>query len=104
MVVDYFRPIYIAIIIVLLLLLLFSIFYKWKYRLIIGITMSIVSLFSIMISAYYLAEIGIIADEKNMGGDPVSFNMFLLIVGLSILNPVIFMKRNTSFSNDNKVE
>lgn len=69
MVVDYFRPIYIAIIIVLFLLLLFSVFYIWKFRLIIGINMSIVSLFSIMISAYDLAEIGIIADENNMGGD-----------------------------------
>jgi len=96
MIVDYFRPILIAFIVILLLFLLASIFYKGKHKLVIGVAMFIVSLICTILSAKYMSDIGIIADEKNMGGDPISFYMFLFIVGLSIINFVIFTKRNTS--------
>ena len=94
MIVDYFRPILIVFIVLLLIFLLASIFYKGKHKLVIGVAMFIVSLICTILSAKYMRDIGIIADEKGMGGDPVSFNMFLFIVGLSILNLVIFTKRN----------
>lgn len=102
MIVDYFRPIYIAIIVFLLILLLFSIFYKGKHRLIIGIPMSIISLFCMGISAYYFAEEGNIADEKGIAPDHLSFYFLLFIVILSILNPIIFMKRDTT--SESKIE
>ena len=98
MVVDYFRPNLIAFIVLLLLFLLVSIFYKGKHKLIIGVAMSIVYLVCTIFSAKYMVDIGMIADEKNMGGDPVSFNMFLFIVELSILNPIIITKRNSTTS------
>ena len=40
-----------------------------------------------------MADIGIIADEKVTGGDFISFIIFLMIAGLSILNPIILILR-----------
>ncbi|WP_045518478.1 hypothetical protein [Neobacillus niacini] len=93
MVVDYFRPILIAIIVLLLIFLLASIIYKGKHKLVIGASMVIVSLICTILSANYMWDIGIIADEKGMAGDPVSFVLFLFIVGLSLLNPIILTSR-----------
>jgi hypothetical protein len=105
MTVDYFRPILIAFIILLLIFLLASVLYKGKRKLVIGTSMVIVSSIFTILSAKFMWDIGIIADEKGMGGDPVSFVMFLFIVGLSLLNPVIFTKkRNISSFNEDIVE
>ena len=95
MIVDDFRPILIAFIVLLLIFLLASIFYKGKHKLTFRVTIVIVSLICTTLSAKYMWEIGIIADEKGMGGDPVSFVMFLFIVGLSILNLIIVSFRNS---------
>src|SRR4051812_14813947 len=94
MIVDDFRPILISFIVLLLIFSLASIFYKGKRNLGIGVTMIIVSLICALLSAKFVLDIGIIADEKNMGGDPVSFVMFLFIVGLSLLNFIIISFRN----------
>lgn len=40
-----------------------------------------------------MVDIGIIADEKGIGVDSVSFIIFLMIAGLSILNPIILILR-----------
>ncbi|MFD2444565.1 hypothetical protein ACFSO7_11365 [Bacillus sp. CGMCC 1.16607] len=94
MIVDDFRPILISFIVLLMIFLLASIFYKGKHKLIIRAFMVIVSLICTILSAKYMWDIGIIADEKGIGGDPVSFFMFLFIVGLSILNFIIVSFRN----------
>lgn len=96
MVVDYFRPILISFIVLLFIFLFVSIFYKGKHKLIIRAVMVVTSLLCTIISAKYMWDIGIIADEKYMAGDAVSFVMFLFIVGLSFLNPIIFTNRNIS--------
>lgn len=92
MIVDDFRPILISFIVLLLILSLASIFYKGKRKF--GISVMIVSLICTVLSAKFVWDIGIIADEKNMGGDPVSFVMFLFILGLSALNFIIISFRN----------
>ena len=94
MIVDDFRPILISFIVLLLILSLASIFYKGKRYFYLGISVMIVSLICTVLSAKFLWDIGIIADEKNMSGDPVSFVMFLFILGLSLLNLIIISFRN----------
>ncbi|WP_428911639.1 hypothetical protein [Niallia sp. Krafla_26] len=85
MIVDDFRPILFTFIVFLFVCLFVSIFYKGKHKFIIGVAMSMMSLICTITSAKTMWDIGITADENNMVGDPVSFNLFLLVFGLSIL-------------------
>jgi hypothetical protein len=88
------RPTLITILIVSLLLFIKVIFPKEKIKIINGFTIVSISIISIFISAQVLFYIGIIADEINLGGDPVSFNMFLIILGLSCINSIIYFYRH----------
>ncbi|WP_374055755.1 hypothetical protein [Rossellomorea sp. FM04394] len=58
-----------------------------------GFTITLVSFISIIVSGINFIIIGYIADELNMAGDIVSFNMFLVVLGLSILNLLIYFKK-----------
>lgn len=58
-----------------------------------GFTITLVSFISIIVSGINFIIIGYIADELNMAGDIVSFNMFLVVLGLSILNLFIYFKK-----------
>ncbi|GIN93142.1 hypothetical protein J22TS1_41930 [Siminovitchia terrae] len=65
-----------------------------KRNIVNGITLAIFSLTSIIVSGINLIIIGYIVDELNLGGDIISSNMFLIILGLSILNWIIYAKKN----------
>ncbi|OAS89534.1 MULTISPECIES: hypothetical protein [Metabacillus] len=88
------RPIFITFLLVSLILFLIVILPKTKNKLINGFTVTIISIISILVSAQLLFYHGIIVDEINLAGDPVSFNMFLVIVGLGILNSIIYFVRH----------
>jgi len=90
---DYLRPVFITFIIVLLIFLLIVILQKGKCKLINGFSVISVSIICLLVSAINLWQIGIIADELGLGGDAVSSYMFLVIVGLSILNPIVYTFR-----------
>ncbi|WP_232700165.1 hypothetical protein [Brevibacillus daliensis] len=90
---DYLRPVFIIFIVVLLIFLLVVILQNGELKLINGFSVICVSIICSLVSAINLWQIGIIADELGLGGDPVSFYMFLAIAGLSILNPIIYTLR-----------
>ncbi|WP_253275508.1 hypothetical protein [Rossellomorea aquimaris] len=58
-----------------------------------GFTITLFSCISIIISGINFIIIGYIADELNMAGDIASFYMFLVVLGLSILNLFIYFKK-----------
>lgn len=82
-----------GLIVVILIFMLTSIFYKGKHKLIIGLVVGSISIIFLALFGKYMVDIGIIADEKSIGGDSVSFIIFLMIAGLSILNPIILILR-----------
>jgi hypothetical protein len=59
-----------------------------------GFTVMIISAISIIVSAIILNVIGYVADELGISGDVVSFNMFFIIVGLSMFNYYVYIKKN----------
>ncbi|MCP3738133.1 hypothetical protein [Rossellomorea sp. BNER] len=88
------RPIFITFLIVSLILFLIVILPRTKNKRINGFTVTSLSIISILISAQVLFYDGVIVDELNLGGDAVSFYMFLAIVVFSILNPIIYFVRH----------
>lgn len=88
------RPILITFLLVSLMLFLIVLFPRAKNKLINGFTVISISVITILVSAQLLFFHGIIVDEINLAGDPVSFNMFLVIVGLSILNFIIYFVKH----------
>ena len=89
------RPTLITFLIVSLLVFVKAILPKGKIKVINGFTIASISVISIFVSAQILFYIGIIADEINLGGDPVSFYMFLIILGLGCINPIIYFYRHS---------
>ncbi|MGG3574566.1 hypothetical protein ABES25_05445 [Bacillus gobiensis] len=96
---DYLRPVFITFIAILSTLSLLLIFFRGKYKSINGFSVSSISMICLSISTINICQIGIIADELNLAGDPVSFFMFLAIVVLSILNPILFSMKRKRISN-----
>jgi hypothetical protein len=88
------RPIFITFLLVALILFLIVILPRTKNKLINGFTVTSISIISILVSAQLLFYHGIIVDEINLAGDPVSFTMFLVIVGFSVLNSIIYFVRH----------
>jgi len=61
-----------------------------------GFTVSIISIISIIVSGINLTIMGYIADELGLGGDVISSYMFLIILGLNVLNSFVYFKRKNS--------
>jgi len=55
-----------------------------------GFTVLSMSAISILVSGQLLYYSGIIVDEIGLGGDPVSFFLFLAITGIGIINLIIY--------------
>ena len=91
-VLDYVRPIFIVFTIILLILLIFVGFQKTH----IVNKFSVVSipLICVVISAMVLFLEGVIVDEMNLGGDPVTSILFLVIIALSFINYAVYSFRN----------
>jgi hypothetical protein len=87
------RPIFITFLLVSLILFLIVILPIAKNKLINGFTVTCISIISILVSAQLLFYHGIIVDEINLAGDTVSFTLFLVIVGFSVLNSFIYFVR-----------
>ena len=98
-----FRPIFVTFVILCLILFINVILPKTKSKIVNGFTVTSLSIVSIIVSGQLLFDIGIIADEINLGGDPVSFYMFIVIVGFGLINPVIYFIRHSEIKGFNKV-
>lgn len=84
------RPIFSTFLVISILLLLLVLIPRTKKTYINGFTVISISTISILISAQLLFYEGIIVDEIGLGGDTVSTIIFLAIVGLGILNPILY--------------
>lgn len=58
-----------------------------------GFTLSMISAISVIVSGTNLIVMGYIADEFNLSGDAMSTYMFFIILGLNILNFLIYLKK-----------
>ncbi|GIP00854.1 hypothetical protein J14TS5_59390 [Paenibacillus lautus] len=93
-IVTHFRPIYILFILILIISLFIMIFRKDHHKVINGFTIGIITLISLAVSAYLTYQIGILSDELGIGGDAVSFYMFIVVVILSLVNPLVYAYQN----------
>ncbi|WP_159887761.1 hypothetical protein [Paenibacillus puerhi] len=89
-----FRPIYILFILILATSLIVMVSLKNYEKLMNGSTIVGFSLVSSAVSAYLTYQIGILSDELAIGGDPVSFLMFMAIVFLSAANLLVYLIKN----------
>ncbi|KGA98377.1 hypothetical protein AJ85_04065 [Alkalihalobacillus alcalophilus ATCC 27647 = CGMCC 1.3604] len=79
---DLFRPVYIVISFIVILNFLYLVFgqKKWKGTYVILIN----SVLTVLIAAILLFQQGIIVDEFNLSGDPITF-MITVVLGLIVL-------------------
>lgn len=92
-----FRPIYILFILMLVCSLFAMAFFKRK--IINGFTVISFSVTSLFVSTIITYQIGIITDELGIGGDPLSFMMFIAIACLALVNPIYYYKRYRNVQN-----
>lgn len=86
-----FRPIYILFIIILIVSLLITLFHKNYYKIINWFTIIIIISISLVVSAYMTYQIGILSDELAIGGDAVSFIMFIIVGILSFIISLVYI-------------
>ncbi|GEC89644.1 MULTISPECIES: hypothetical protein [Brevibacillus] len=90
---DLVRIVLITFIISLLVISVALLLQKKRCNLVNGFTLSMISAISVIVSGTNLMIMGYIADEFNLSGDAMSTYMFLIILGLNILNFLIYLKK-----------
>ncbi|MGM9923554.1 MAG: hypothetical protein ACI35R_04825 [Bacillus sp. (in: firmicutes)] len=95
---DFIRFIFIVLIISSMIISILLLSPSKRNKVINGFTLSITSILSIIVSGITLIIMGYIADGLGVGGDSFSTYMFLVIIGLSIFNVVIYNKKRSSSS------
>jgi small-conductance mechanosensitive channel len=93
---DFLRLVFITFIISLIVISIILLVQRKRSTIVNGFTVSITSIISIIVSGINLIIMGYIADELNLAGDVISSYMFLIIIGLSILNWFIYSKNKKS--------
>ncbi|MFB6366698.1 hypothetical protein ACFCP7_22050 [Paenibacillus elgii] len=89
-----FRPIYIFFIIIQAISLINIISQIKHHKPINGYAIFSISFICSVVSAFLTYQIGILSDELAIGGDPVSFYMFIVVVIMSVVNFLVVL-RNT---------
>jgi hypothetical protein len=90
----HFRPIYLLFISISSLLLIIVLFQNRDNKMANGFTIMVVAFISLIVSAFLTYQIGVLSDELGIGGDAVSFFMFIAVVILSFLNPIVYFFRS----------
>jgi len=90
---DFIRLVFITFIISLIIISIILLIQRKRSNIVNGFTVSVISIISIVVSGIILIIEGYIADELNLAGDITSSKMFLIILGLSILNLFIYFKK-----------
>jgi hypothetical protein len=86
---DFIRLVFITFIIAIFIVLFAQ---RRRTNIVNGFVVSIIAIISVIVSGINLIIMGYVADELGLGGDVVSSYMFLIIVGLNILNSFIYFK------------
>lgn len=92
------RPIFITFIVFLIITFFLIIYPSTRRKIVNGFGVIGLSIVSSVISVQLIYYHAIIADEINLGGDGVITIMCLVIITLSLLNPILFFnhtKKNT---------
>ncbi|WP_338448686.1 hypothetical protein R4Z09_21055 [Niallia oryzisoli] len=84
------RSIFITILIFSILLFFTIIIPRFQNNMINGFTVLTHTVVSILVSGQLLYFDGIVVDEIGLGGDPVSFILFLAIAGIGIINLIVY--------------
>lgn len=90
---DLLRFVLITFIISLLVISVALLLQKKRNNLVNGFTLSMISAISVIVSGTNLMIMGYIADEFNLSGDAMSTYMFFIILGLNILNFLLYLKK-----------
>ncbi|AWX57937.1 hypothetical protein AB432_024155 [Brevibacillus brevis] len=90
---ELLRFVLITFIISLLVISVALLLQKKRGNLVNGFTLSMISAISVIVSGTNLMVMGYIADEFNLSGDAMSTYMFFIILGLNILNFLIYLKK-----------
>ncbi|KMZ44591.1 MULTISPECIES: hypothetical protein [Bacillales] len=90
---DLLRFVLITFIISLVVISVALLLQKKRGNLVNGFTLSMISAISVTVSGTNLMMMGYIADEFNLSGDAMSTYMFFIIVGLNILNFLLYLKK-----------
>lgn len=85
------RPIFYSLLAASVVLLVFIVWPKLRKRLLNIFAVVSISLLTFWVSVMTFYYHAIIVDEIGLGGDSVSFYLFLLIAALSVLNPFIYL-------------
>ncbi|KZE69250.1 hypothetical protein AWM68_03000 [Fictibacillus phosphorivorans] len=86
----YLRPIFIAFIIILFIVLA-AISIQRKNKFLNHFSFYSITLICLIIPTITLTASGYIVDDYNLGGDEISFYMWMAIVGLSVFNTFVFL-------------
>ncbi|WP_048883173.1 hypothetical protein [Bacillus sp. 445_BSPC] len=90
---DWSRLVFITFIISLIVISIILLVQRKRNKIVNGFAISVISIISIIVSGINLIITGYIADELNLAGDAISSYLFLIILGLSILNSFIYFKK-----------
>ncbi|KAB2336575.1 hypothetical protein F7731_09410 [Cytobacillus depressus] len=96
---DWSRLVFITFIISLIVVAIILLVQR-KRNIVNGFTLAILAVTSIIASGINLIILGYIADELGLGGDIISSYMFLIILGLVILNWIIYAKNKDKNISD----
>jgi len=88
----FLRPVFLTFILALLLVMVIVVFQRKKLFNLFSV--SFISILCSCVSALAIYASGYIVDEYNLGGDEISFFMFLATVALSILNVLIYLYKH----------
>ncbi|MDO3677595.1 hypothetical protein [Paenibacillus ehimensis] len=90
-----FRPLYIFFIMIQAVSWIVAVSRKKQCKPINEAAISSISFICLVVSAFMTYQIGILSDELAIGGDPVSFIMFIVVMIMSIVNfLVIYLNKN----------
>ncbi|WP_430510830.1 hypothetical protein [Gottfriedia solisilvae] len=91
---DYFRSVFIFLIVVLVISSAISTFQKKGAKILNGFAIVTISLICAVVAGVLLYKMGYIVDELNLGGDPVSTYMVIGIGVLSVVNLFTYFLRD----------
>ncbi len=98
----YLRPIFIAFIIILVFVSA-TVSFQRKNKLLNHFSFYSITFICLLIPTITLTASGYIVDEYGLGGDAVSFDMWIAIVGLSVLNTFVFLLKEGRDKEERKV-
>ncbi|GGE79075.1 hypothetical protein [Priestia taiwanensis] len=84
------RPVFITLLVASFIIFIFVVTPKLREKMVNGLAVVGLSIVSTLLAAQLLFYNGIIVDELGLGGDELQFDMAIVILLFSIVNPIVF--------------